>query len=328
MIMVAINDDRFVLITGASSGIGRASAVRLAGKGFRIFATVRNDADASAVESASPAGAVPIQAIRMDVTDPHSIAAAAEEIGSVVGDAGLFGLVNNAGICVVGPIECLHISEWKNQFDVNFFGLIAVTQAMLPLMRRYSEIHRSPIPRIVNISSVTGTVPTPLFGAYCASKAAVESVSDTLRRELGEQDIGVSMIIPGTIQSEIWRKEKAGAEAIMARNDCSRLYRRLIDRVAGYVFRVAEKAKPAEKVAIAVERALTRTTPPIRTLVAWEAHVGVNARRFIPDRIFDFLMLHTLGLQRGNPVNRLHKDGAGGRSDRPRDLTRHHSSVR
>jgi short-subunit dehydrogenase len=217
-------------------------------------------------------------------------------IDSVAGGAGLFGLVNNAGICVVGPVECLNISEWKNQFDVNFFGLIAVTQAMLPLLRRYSQTHRSSIPRIVNISSVTGTVPTPLFGAYCASKAAVESISDTLRRELHEHNIGVGMIIPGTIQTEIWRKEKAGAEAIAARPDCRGLYSRLIDHVAAYVFRTAEKAKPAENVAIAIERALKRKTPPIRTLVAWESHVGVNVRRFMPDRIFDFLMLRTFGL--------------------------------
>jgi NAD(P)-dependent dehydrogenase (short-subunit alcohol dehydrogenase family) len=289
---------RFVLITGAGSGIGRACAIRLANKGFRVLATVRTDADAASIEAASPGVPHPIRAVQLDVTDPASISAAAATVQSAVSDDGLFALVNNAGICVVGPSECVSITEWKHQFDVNFFGLIAVTQAMLPLLRTYSKRHISPQPRIVNISSVTGTVPTPLFGAYSASKAAVESLSDTMRRELHGHDIRLSIIIPGTIQSEIWRKEKAGVDALRVRPDCRQLYSRLIDRVAGYVFRVADKAKPADLVAAAVERCLTRRNPPIRVLVAWEARVGVLARWFFPDRVFDFLMRKTFGLGR------------------------------
>ena len=289
---------RFVLITGASSGIGRACAVRLANKGFRVLATVRTDADALGIEAAAPGAAHPIRAVQLDVTDPASISAAARAVQSAVGDDGLFALVNNAGICVVGPAECVSLTEWKHQFDVNFFGLIAITQAMLPLLRIHSQRHISPPPRIVNISSVTGTVPTPLFGAYSASKAAVESLSDTMRRELHGHGIRLSIIIPGTIQSEIWRKEKAGVDALLARPDCQRLYSRLIASVAGYVFSVADKAKPAELVAAAVERCLTRRNPPIRVLVAWEARVGLLARWFFPDRVFDFLMRKTFGLGR------------------------------
>lgn len=296
--LAALASNRFVLVTGASTGIGRACAVRLAKKGFGVFATVRTEEDARSIESAAPEAAHPVRAVRLEVTDAASIAAAVEVVQAGVGEEGLFGLVNNAGICVVGPGECVSVAEWKRQFDVNVFGLIAVTQALLPLLRARSKRRVSPWARIVNISSVTGSVPTPLFGAYCASKAAVESVSDTFRRELFHHHIRVSVIIPGTIQSEIWRKEKAGVEAISAHPDCQRLYGRLVERVAGYVFRAADKAKPAEDVAAAVERCLTRVVPPIRALVAWESHVGVFAQRFIPDRLFDFLMARTFGIDR------------------------------
>jgi NAD(P)-dependent dehydrogenase (short-subunit alcohol dehydrogenase family) len=293
------------LVTGASSGIGRACAIRLAKKGFRVFASVRSDGDAESIESAV-ADPHRIRVVRLDVTDAASISALATTIGSAVGDEGLFALINNAGICVVGPAECVDLSEWKSQFNVNVFGLIAVTQAMLPLLRINSRragsgqdsAQDSPWARIVNISSVTGSVPTPLFGAYSASKAAVESLSDTFRRELYNHHVRVSIIIPGTIQSEIWRKEKAGVEVISRHEDCRRLYGKMVERIAGYVFRAADKAKPAEDVAAAVERCLTRTVPPIRTLVAWEAHVGVLAQQFIPDRIFDFLMSRTFGIDR------------------------------
>jgi NAD(P)-dependent dehydrogenase (short-subunit alcohol dehydrogenase family) len=287
---------RFVFITGASTGIGRACAIRLANKGFAVIASVCNDADGNSIENAAPDAQNPIRAVRLDVTNAESVSAAAANIQLIVGDEGLFGLVNNAGICVVGPAECVSIADWKRQFDVNVFGLFAVTQAMLPLLRVHSKGNESPNARIVNISSVTGTVPTPLFGAYCASKAAVESISDTFRRELRNHHIRVSIIIPGTIQSEIWRKERAGVDAIAVQPKCHELYGGLIDHVAGYVFQAADKAKPAEDVAVAVERCLTRKVPPIRTLVAWEAHVGVRASQLIPTRFFDFLMNRTFGL--------------------------------
>jgi len=294
--LAELHSNRFVLITGASSGIGRACAIRLAKKGFTVIASVRNNVDAKSIENAAPDAEHPIRAVRLDVTHAESIAAASAGIQSIVGDEGLFALVNNAGICVVGPAECVSIADWKRQFDVNVFGLLAVTQAMLPLLRVHSKGNGSPWARIVNISSVTGAVATPLFGAYCASKAAVESISDTMRRELHNHHIRISIIIPGTIQSEIWKKERAGVDAIAVQPECHELYGDLVDHVSRYVFSVADKAKPAEDVAIAVERCLTRKVPPIRTLVAWEAHVGVRASQLIPTRFFDFLMNKTFGL--------------------------------
>jgi NAD(P)-dependent dehydrogenase (short-subunit alcohol dehydrogenase family) len=287
-----------VLVTGASTGIGHACALRLANNGFHVFASVRSEADAKSLEHDASRDAHPIHPVLMDVTDPASISAAASQIQAAVGEEGLFALVNNAGVCVVGPAECVSLEDWKRQFDVNVFGLMAVTQAMLPLLRLHHQRHAPSWPRVVNISSVTGAVATPLFGAYSASKAAVESLSDTLRRELFNHHIRVSLIIPGTIQSEIWRKEKDGVAAIRKQPDCRGLYGRMIDHVARYVFKAADGAKPADHVAAAVERCLTRAVPPIRTLVAWEAHIGVAASRFLPDRLLDYLMSKTFRLTR------------------------------
>ena len=296
--MASQNDPKFVLITGTSSGIGRACARRLAHEGFSVLAGVRNDTDARSLESEGNGRPLGIRAIRLDVTESESVRAAGEQVASIVGENGLCGLVNNAGTAIVGPVECISMDDWRRQFEVNFFGAIAVTQTMLPLLRTHRTRCGRWAPRIVNISSVTGQVSSPLFAAYSASKFALEAVSDALRLELASQGIHVCVIIPGTIQSEIWRKERACVDAL---NDCGEartLYGQLIDNVSKFVFQTAEKSIPADHVAIAVQRCLTRTTPPTRTLVAWEAHVGSRARRYLPDRWFDYLMATALGVPR------------------------------
>jgi NAD(P)-dependent dehydrogenase (short-subunit alcohol dehydrogenase family) len=295
----------FVLVTGASTGIGRSCAIRLARSGYRVIATVRNEQDFRSIGSAVHESAHRIRAVMLDVAEPASIAAATAFIEHILDGEGLYALINNAGICVVGPCESVGLADWKRQFDVNLFGMIAVTQAMLPFLRTFTSQNASTSARIVNISSVTASVPTPVFGAYCASKAAVDSFSSTLRRELYDQDVRVSTIIPGTIQSEIWRKEKSGVAALAGRPDCRRLYGRLIDSVSRYVFRAAEKAKPADEVAIAVERCLTRKVPPIYTLVAWEAYAGVFANRFLPARLLDFLIRKSFGLGKPPPLEQV-----------------------
>jgi NAD(P)-dependent dehydrogenase (short-subunit alcohol dehydrogenase family) len=290
---------RPVLITGASSGIGRACAVRLARAGFLVLAGVRTDADAQAVEHDGTATPHGIRALHIDVTSADSIANAAAKIRSLVGGDGLCGLVNNAGICVVGPAECVSLDDWRRQFEVNLFGSIAVTQAVLPLLRLHVASHGKWAARIVNISSVTGKVPTALFGAYSASKAALESLNDVLRQELAGHGIHVCKIVPGTIQSEIWRKEKQGVATIHDNPAAMQLYGELIDRVAASVFKTAETAKPADRVAKAVQDCLNRPTPRTQILVAWEAQVGSRAKKILPDRVLDFLMAKTLGTPTG-----------------------------
>jgi NAD(P)-dependent dehydrogenase (short-subunit alcohol dehydrogenase family) len=296
------NQRGFVLITGTSSGIGRACAVRLAREGFSVLATVRTDADAHSVEAAGSDTPLGIRAVQLDVADANSIQKAAARVGELVGNDGLYGLVNNAGICVVGPAECISLDDWRYQFEVNFFGVIALTQAMLPLLRLHNAADRPKAARIVNISSITGEIATPLFGAYSASKFALRALSDSLRLELQGHGIHVSAIVPGTIQSEIWRKEKEGIEAIRADSPARRLYGRLIDNVSDYVFKCAGKAIPADRVAEVVSRCLTSRRPRPRYLVGWEAGIGSRARKLLPDRLFDYLLGRTMGVPGPSPM--------------------------
>jgi NAD(P)-dependent dehydrogenase (short-subunit alcohol dehydrogenase family) len=159
-----------VLVTGASTGIGRATALYLAAHGLRVFASVRKEKDAAELPGTSP--------VVLDVTDTDSIRAASDAVSRALGDEALAGLVNNAGIAVSGPLEFLEMSEIRRQFDVNLFGQVAVTQAFLPLLRRARG------GRIVNMSSISGKITAPLLGPYSMSKFALEAFSDALRREL------------------------------------------------------------------------------------------------------------------------------------------------
>ncbi|MFL5841015.1 MAG: SDR family NAD(P)-dependent oxidoreductase [Thermoleophilaceae bacterium] len=161
----------YVVVTGASSGIGETSARHLASLGFNVFAGVRSDADAERVAGAR------IEPLRIDVTDQASVDAAAAQVGEAAGNVGLAALVNNAGIAVAGPLEFVDIANFQRQMDVNVTGVLRATQAFLPLIRQARG-------RIVNISSIGGRVAIPLVGPYAASKFAVEGMSDSLRREL------------------------------------------------------------------------------------------------------------------------------------------------
>jgi NAD(P)-dependent dehydrogenase (short-subunit alcohol dehydrogenase family) len=285
-----------VLITGTSTGIGHACAFELARQGFSVWAGIRNSAEADLINQAGETTPTPVRPIELDVTDMESIRSAQKEIRSHVGDDGLYALVNNAGICIVGPVEFISLEAWRQQLDVNFFGAIAVTQIMLPLLRANNSRpcpHRS---RIVNMGSITGEISTPLFGAYSASKFALRAMNDALRLELRPEGIHVSLIVPGTIQSEIWRKEKECVDAIVAGSPARLQYGTLIDNVSGYVFRCAEQALPAQRVADAVRKCLTSLKPRIEYRVGWEAQVGSRAKKFTPARLFDFLLARKLGV--------------------------------
>lgn len=285
-----------VLITGTSTGIGRACALQLAREGFSVWGSVRNQHDAMALEQAGKDMPTPIRSVRMDVTDLPSIRAAETEIRAHVGASGLYGIVNNAGICVLGPAEFVPLEHWRHQLDVNFIGAIAVTQIMLPLLRIHNGNGERRRSRIINMCSITGEISTPLFSPYSASKFALRALNDALRLELREDGIHLCLIVPGTIQSEIWRKEKESVDAIASDSAARRQYGTLIDNVAGYVFRCAEKALPAQRVAEVVQRCFTRLKPGIEYRVGWEAEIGARSKKSIPDRVFDWLLARTLGV--------------------------------
>ena len=193
-----------VVITGASTGIGAACALHLDALGLRVFAGIRNAADGEALHAQASSRLVPVH---IDVTDSASIAAAVDTIQSLVGDAGLGGLVNNAGIAVGGPLEMLPLDELRRQFEVNVIGQLAVTQAFLPLLRKARG-------RIVNIGSIAGRVPLPLIGPYSMSKFALNAMTKSLRLEVDAWGIKVAIVEPGAIATPIWKKSTAAADAL------------------------------------------------------------------------------------------------------------------
>ena len=191
---------RLALVTGASTGIGRACAIHLAALGFHVLAGVRDPADA-------PDGLEPLQ---LDVTSEEDVAAAAERVG-----AELHVLVNNAGIAISGPVEIVPVEEWRRQIEVNLLGQVAVTRALLPAILRARG-------RVVNMSSIGGRVASPLFGPYSASKFALEAVSDALRREVAPHGVRVVSIEPGGIATPIWGKGMDDARRIVSTMDVRR----------------------------------------------------------------------------------------------------------
>ena len=256
---------RTALVTGASSGIGAACAVRLAGAGWRVLAGVRRAGDA-------PAGT---EEILLDVTNEDHVRVAAERIEE------LHGLVNNAGIAIAIPLEFIPLEELRRQFEVNVVGQVAVTQAFLPHLRRSRG-------RIVFIGSIAGQSALPFLGSYAASKHALEAVADTLRVELRPFGIHVSLVQPGTIKTPIWTKSAAVADELAngAGAELAGLYG---ERIAAFrkvaQTRGAKGASPDE-VARVVEEALTTERPRTRKLVGLDAKLRAGVER-LPDRLRD-----------------------------------------
>lgn len=274
----------YVLVTGASTGIGEATARHLAELGFNVFAGVRTDADAERLEGDR------IEAVKIDVADDASVAAAAEEIGAAVGSSGLAGLVNNAGIAVAGPLEYLPVAEFTRQLDVNVVGVVRTTQAMLPFIRQARG-------RIVNISSIGGRVALPLVAPYNASKFAVEAISDSLRRELRPWGMHVAVIEPGAVATPIWDKSIAVADDIQADAppELEERYGALIAKVREESLKNARDGVPPKEVAEAVAHALTASKPKTRYLVGRDAKVRAKVAAVMPDRAMDAAIARALG---------------------------------
>jgi len=270
-----------VVVTGASSGIGEASARLLAQRGLRVLAGVRKDEDAERATALHPN----VEPVKLDVTDESSIAAAAQELG----DAPLAGLVNNAGISVSGPLEFVPLEEWRRQLEVNVIGQVAVTQAFLPAVRRAKG-------RIVNISSVGGRVAVPMLSPYNASKFAIEGLSDSLRRELRPLGVHVALIEPGAIATEIWRKGTATADELIAEAppDAEAVYGPTIAAIRAQAADATDRAIPPEEVGKAVVHALTAAKPKTRYVVGSDAKQRIRASSLLPDRTFDALVARTL----------------------------------
>ena len=274
----------FALVTGASSGIGEACAKHLAGLGFNVFAGVRKDADGERIAGDR------IEPVIIDVADDASVASAAEKIGGAVGNRGLAGLVNNAGIAVAGPLEFIDIAEFQKQLDVNVTGVLRTTQAMLPMLR----LARG---RIVNISSIGGRVAVPLVGPYAASKFALEGMSDSLRRELRPWGMHVALIEPGAVATPIWDKGVDQAKELErdAPPEVRERYGEIVDAVRKESEKNRTEGVPPQEVAEAVAHALTAAKPKTRYLVGRDAKTRGPIAKLMPDRMMDAAISRALG---------------------------------
>jgi NAD(P)-dependent dehydrogenase (short-subunit alcohol dehydrogenase family) len=271
-----------VLVTGASSGIGEATAFHLRELGFDPVAAVRKDEDAERLAGSG------LRTVRMDVTDVDSIAAVRAELG----DGPLAGLVNNAGIAVAAPLEFLPLDQLRHQLEVNLIGQLAVTQRFLPALRAGRG-------RIVNVSSIGGRVALPLVGAYHASKFALEAISDTLRRELLSQGVDVIVIEPGGVKTPIWRKgdELAAELSSDLPPEGERLYGALIAAIRRETAKIAtETGIEPREVAEAIGRALTARRPRARYLVGRDAKLRAPAAAVLPARVMDRIVARMLGV--------------------------------
>jgi NAD(P)-dependent dehydrogenase (short-subunit alcohol dehydrogenase family) len=273
-----------VVITGTSTGIGAASAVLLADKGFRVFAGVRGEADGAALKARTSGDLEPLS---LDITDEASISAAVDTVANAVGERGVFGLVNNAGIVKPAPLEFQPIADFRRQLEVNLIGQVAVTQAFLPLIRRGKG-------RIVNVGSIGGHLVLPLHGAYSASKFGMEAVSDALRLELRQWHIPVSLIDPGATQTAIFGKTLAeidGLEETLGA-EAEAVYRAQIAGVRDLVQDTAADAAAVEVLAKTVAKALTVKKPKSRYLAGHGAEAAAVLARTGTDGMKDRAVAH------------------------------------
>jgi NAD(P)-dependent dehydrogenase (short-subunit alcohol dehydrogenase family) len=277
-----------VVVTGASTGIGEACALRLDRAGFRVFAGVRKEEDGARVKAPASERLSPLI---IDVTDAASIASAKDTVSAAVGDAGLAGLVNNAGVGVGGALEFLPLDDLRRQLEVNVIGQMAVTQAFLPLIRKGRG-------RIVNMGSIGGKVATPFLGPYNASKFAMEALTDALRQELRPWGIHVVIVEPGNIKTPIWDKAKSSADAVeQSLGEEGRvLYANSITALRQTLDKQAVAGIPPDEVAKRVEHALTAPRPKTRYLVGNDARMQAVLGRVVPDRTRDGLVARYMGL--------------------------------
>ena len=277
-----------VVMTGASSGIGEASALLLARAGFHVFAGVRREEDARALAGRATGRLTPLL---LDITDSTQIRSAAETVAELVGDRGLAGLVNNAGVGVAWPLEVVPLDEFRRQFEVNVFGHLAVTQAFLPLLRAATG-------RIVNVGSVGGRITMPFGGTLSAPRHAFVAVNDALRMELSPWGIHVVLIEGGSIATRAVDKLETSAEAVL--RQLSAVNRaRYADAYRTAVARAVARTRagsPPEVVARAVLRALTEHTPKTRYPVGADTRLLLTLAAILPDRLLDRVRLRSFGL--------------------------------
>lgn len=266
------NKEKTVFISGASSGIGRECALHIAKEGFRVLAGVRNEEASKKLENEAPDN---LKTVSLDITDSKSISS----LKRIVCSENLYGVVNNAGIAVLGPFEFIPIEEIRRQFEVNFFGHIAVTQALLPHMRRFGK------GRIINMSSISGQIAFPHYGPYAASKFAIEAFNDALRRELRPWNVQVVSIRPGNVSTPIWYKTFTKSQSISNDfpSEAENYYKKIVSNPDIGAVRLIQPSTVAKTVL----KALTAKKPKAHYLVGKDARKYAIFKWLLPEWLID-----------------------------------------
>jgi NAD(P)-dependent dehydrogenase (short-subunit alcohol dehydrogenase family) len=277
-----------VFVTGTSTGIGAATAIHLAANGFRVFSGVRSRADGRALQKRTSDELTPVI---VDITDESTISAAADVVASAVGERGLAGLVNNAGIVKPGPIEFQPLADFRQQLEVNLVAHVAVIQAFLPLIRQGRG-------RIVNVGSIGGRLVLPIHGAYSASKFGMEALTDALRLELRQWRIPVCLVDPGATDTAIFGKTLAeidGLGATLGEHGYG-LYAEQVSAIRKLVEKTAADTEPATVLAKAIAQALMSEKPKTRYLAGKGAKEAAALARTAPDHVKDRAIAKEVGL--------------------------------
>jgi NAD(P)-dependent dehydrogenase (short-subunit alcohol dehydrogenase family) len=282
---------KWVLVTGVSTGIGHATVTELLARGYSVFGSVRQPADATRLQAEFGSNFTPLM---FDVTREEQIQACVEGVSKKVGPQGLWGLVNNAGMSRPGPLSVAPAAMVREHLEVNVLGVVQVTKAFLPLLG--TEKGRiAPSGRIVNVSSVSGRIAYPFMGAYAASKHALEAISDSWRRELMLYGIDVIVIQPGAIQTPIWDKS-AGISTDYADSDFGEILKHIDLR------ETKRTALPVEKVARTIAHALECRRPKARYVLPDQWWRYWILPRILPDRWVDRIVARVLGLRRRRDI--------------------------
>lgn len=276
-----IHRKELIIVTGASTGMGAATAKELARRGFYVLAGVRREVDADALRADG------IEPQILDITVESGIAAIADRVAR--DQRPLRALINNAGIAINAPVETLPIAQWRRQFDVNLFGHIAVTQALLPALLRSSGT-------VVNISSVGGKVALPTYGAYAGSKFALEAASDALRREVADLGVKVVVVEPGAVKTAMPERGIATAQELQETMSAAHLarYGDLIAAVTAQARSFIEIGVSAEHAARVIAKAATASRPRTRYTIGRDAAILVRISRVVPDRVLDRIVRRNL----------------------------------
>jgi NAD(P)-dependent dehydrogenase (short-subunit alcohol dehydrogenase family) len=267
---------KYIFITGVSSGIGHGLASHYLAKGYEVIGSVRKHEDARDLDQHKS-----FYKIIYDVSNKTDLPAITEKIKSIVADGVLHGLVNNAGIAIAGPLECVNDEDFEKQIDINVLSVRRITNAMLPLMKADS--------RIVMISSVSGLFNSPFTGPYCISKHAIESMADIYRRELGLFDIKVIAIEPGPIKSKIWSKSKGSLDKYKDTR-----YNFITEKADKMIENAEKSALDVSAVCEVCDKAFFNKNPKARYIVHKSPLIFKFFAKFVPDSIVDKLVAKNL----------------------------------